>query len=55
MARLAEVEEAFLTSSTRDIQPIGSIDGRSLASAPGARTRTAMAAWRALESTSLDP
>ena len=55
MARLAEVEEAFLTSSTRDIQPVASIDGRPLAPAPGARTRKAMAAWRTLESSSLDP
>jgi branched-chain amino acid aminotransferase len=55
MAALADVEEAFLTSSTRDVQPIASIDGRMLASAPGARTRAAMDAWRALESRSSDP
>jgi branched-chain amino acid aminotransferase len=55
MDRLGEVDEAFLTSSTRDIQPIGSIDGRPLAPAPGARTQAAINAWRALESRSLDP
>ena len=55
MTRLPDVGEAFLTSSTRDIQPIGTIDGRALAPTPGARTATAMDAWRELESRSTDP
>jgi branched-chain amino acid aminotransferase len=55
MTALARVEEAFLTSSTRDVQAIGSIDGRPLASAPGPLTRAAMDAWRTLEASSLDP
>jgi branched-chain amino acid aminotransferase len=55
MAALPEVQEAFLTSSTRDIQPIRSIDGRALASVPGALTTAAIDAWRTLEASSLDP
>ncbi|MEY2456376.1 MAG: branched-chain amino acid aminotransferase [Acidimicrobiaceae bacterium] len=55
MAALPEVQEAFLTSSTRDIQPIRSIDGRALSSVPGALTTAAIDAWRTLEASSLDP
>jgi branched-chain amino acid aminotransferase len=49
------VDEAFLTSSTRDVQPIGSIDGAALPLGPGPVTRAAMSAWRTLESGSMDP
>ncbi|HMF03287.1 MAG TPA: aminotransferase class IV [Acidimicrobiia bacterium] len=35
-AALREADEAFLTSSTREVQPIGRVDGRALPSAPGA-------------------
>ncbi len=42
MADLAEVDEAFLTSSTRDVQAIDSIDGRAL-TAPGPLTAAAAA------------
>jgi branched-chain amino acid aminotransferase len=38
---LASCEEAFLTSTSRDVQPIGMIDGRHLAQAPGALTAEA--------------
>jgi branched-chain amino acid aminotransferase len=38
---LAEVDEAFLASSTRDVQPIRAIDGRVLAAAPGPLTARA--------------
>jgi branched-chain amino acid aminotransferase len=51
---LESCAEAFLTSSTRDVQPIGSIDGRSL-SAPGPLTQRAIDAFRDLEATTLDP
>ena len=51
---LAEVDEAFLTSSTRDVQAIASIDGRPLA-APGVRTTEAAAAFAALLLRDLDP
>ncbi|MCB0914207.1 MAG: aminotransferase class IV family protein [Actinobacteria bacterium] len=52
-AELAQVSEAFLTSSTRDIHPISRIDGRDLPS-PGPHTRAAMAAWER-GSARLDP
>jgi len=48
-------EEAFLTSSTRDVQPISSIDGVALPSCPGPLTKTAADAFRALEDRTLDP
>jgi branched-chain amino acid aminotransferase len=32
---LRETGEAFLTSSTREVQPIGRVDGRALPAAPG--------------------
>jgi branched-chain amino acid aminotransferase len=38
LADLAEADEAFLTSSTREVQPISSVDGRPLPAAPGALT-----------------
>jgi branched-chain amino acid aminotransferase len=34
-AALENAEEAFLTSSTREVQPVGRVDGRALQSAPG--------------------
>ena len=55
MHALERAEEAFLTSSTRDVQPIASLDGRVVPSAPGPLTHAAMDAWRALEARTLDP
>lgn len=55
MTALADVEEAFLTSSTRDVQAIASIDGRSLASCGGALTGAAIDAFAALQQRTLDP
>ncbi|MCB1262214.1 MAG: hypothetical protein KDB33_17770, partial [Acidimicrobiales bacterium] len=52
---LADVTEAFLTSSTRDVQPIDTIDGRALTPVPGARTADAAAALAALEAADVDP
>jgi branched-chain amino acid aminotransferase len=37
--------EAFLASTTREIQPVASIDGKALASAPGPRTLEAQQAF----------
>ena len=34
-AALGDADEAFLTSSTREVQPIGRVDGRALPAAPG--------------------
>jgi len=52
---LAEAEEAFLTSSTRDVQPIASVDGRVLAAAPGPLTKAAAGAFAALCERDPDP
>ena len=51
---LSEVEEAFLVSTTRDVQPIELIDGRVLA-APGPHTKRAMEIWAKNESRDTDP
>jgi branched-chain amino acid aminotransferase len=42
---LAGAEEAFLASTTREIQAVRSIDGRALPAAPGPRTRDAQDAF----------
>lgn len=55
IAALATSAEAFLTSSTRDVQPISSVDGLELASCPGPLTSAAMEAFDALVARSLDP
>ena len=52
---LALAEEAFITSSTRDIQPVSHIDGRPLPACPGPQTAAAIGAFRALAATSVDP
>ena len=54
MDALARVDEMFLTSSTRDLQPVHALDGRAL-SAPGPMTKDALAAWHDLRARSLDP
>jgi branched-chain amino acid aminotransferase len=51
---LAEVTEAFLTSTGRDVQPIAHIDGRPL-DAPGPHTRAAANAFAALAAATSDP
>lgn len=51
---LAVADEAFLVSTTRDVQPIASIDGRTLA-APGPLTREAMRTWAVNEPRNNDP
>jgi branched-chain amino acid aminotransferase len=52
---LADVEEAFVTSSTRDVQPVSHIDGRALPACPGPHTKAAMAAFAALGARTFDP
>jgi branched-chain amino acid aminotransferase len=52
---LRSTSEAFLTSSTRDVQPIGEVDGHPLPQVPGPLTAAAMAAFSALEADGLDP
>jgi branched-chain amino acid aminotransferase len=52
---LGDVVEAFLTSSTRDVQAVRAIDGRPLAQCPGPLTKGAGAAFRSLQERDLDP
>ncbi len=52
---LAGVEEAFLTSSTREVQPIGAIDGRPLDAVPGPLTAVAAESFHQLVQRDLDP
>jgi branched-chain amino acid aminotransferase len=47
-AALATADEAFLTSSTRDVQPIRTVDGGSLPACPGPLTAAAAFAFRRL-------
>jgi branched-chain amino acid aminotransferase len=51
---LAAADEAFLASSTRDVQPIRAVDGRIIPAAPGPLTKRAMDVW-ADHSSELDP
>ncbi len=55
MTALADVDEAFLTSSTRDVQPMGTIDGSPLAACPGPLTVAAREAFLALQARTVDP
>ncbi len=55
LASLAEADEAFLTSTTREVQPIAAVDGCPLGAAPGPLTTRAMAAFAALVASDLDP
>src|SRR6476646_1277924 len=45
VADLRAAEEAFLASTTREIQAVAAIDGTALAEAPGPRTQEAQAAF----------
>lgn len=55
ISALVDAEEAFLTSSTREVQPIRAVDGRLLPAAPGPRTKEAAEAFRSLVARDLDP
>lgn len=52
--RLRSSDEAFLASSTRDVQPIRSVDGRVLSAAPGPLTQRAIDVFAA-RSSEVDP
>lgn len=52
---LARSREAFLASTTRDLQPIASVDGTALAAAPGPLSQRAADAFAALVARDLDP
>ncbi len=55
LSALVEAEEAFLTSSLRDVQPIATVDGVALPSAPGPVTKAVMTAFADLLARDLDP
>jgi branched-chain amino acid aminotransferase len=48
-------EEAFLASTTREVQAVQAIDGRPLPEAPGRRTRDAQAAFKRVIADELGP
>ena len=52
---LARAGEVFLTSTTREVQPVTHVDGRALARAPGRVTRCLAEAFSALVARDLDP
>jgi branched-chain amino acid aminotransferase len=52
---LASADEAFLTSSTRDVHPIAAVDGVALPGCPGPLTTTAAAAFAELVARDSDP
>ena len=54
-ADLRNADEAFLTSSTRDVQPIDTVDGLPLGAAPGPVTAATITAFAAVQVASLDP
>ena len=55
LAALAAAEEAFLTSTTRDVHPIHAVDGHPLPNAPGPLTHAAAQAFARLKATEIDP
>jgi branched-chain amino acid aminotransferase len=55
LAEFASAEEAFLTSTTRDVQPIRAVDGTVLPAAPGPVTRKAMEVFAERGAADLDP
>jgi branched-chain amino acid aminotransferase len=55
IAALAESEEAFLSSTTREVQAIAAVDGRPLPDAPGPITRRLAGLFRELVASDIDP
>jgi branched-chain amino acid aminotransferase len=55
LAELAGAEEAFLTSSTREVQAIRAVDTAPLPTAPGPLTRAASEAFTAMVARDIDP
>ena len=55
LAALTEATEAFLTSTTRNVHPISTVDGVALPACPGPATRAAQEAFAALMAKTLDP
>ncbi len=55
LSALAEADEAFLTGTTRDVQPIRNVDGRALPAAPGPVTSKAAEVFAMRAAESSDP
>ncbi|SDR23823.1 aminotransferase class IV [Thermostaphylospora chromogena] len=55
LSALYEAEEAFLTSTTRDVQPIRMVDDTTLPAAPGPITTKAMRVFAERSAADLDP
>lgn len=55
LAALAEAQEAFLTSTTRNVHPISAVDGVPLPACPGPATGAARQAFADLMAETLDP
>ena len=55
LGALAEADEAFLCSTTRDVHPIATVDGNALDQCPGPLTEKAAEAFAALVTRTLDP
>lgn len=55
LAEFADAEEALLTSTARDVQPIRMVDGRELSAVPGPITRKAIEVFADRATTDLDP
>ena len=55
LSALAEAEEAFVTSTTRNVHPISAVDGVPLLACPGPATTSARQAFAALMAETLDP
>jgi branched-chain amino acid aminotransferase len=52
---LRYADEVFLTSTTREVQPVSHVDGRALRSVAGPVTAALAAAFTALVARDLDP
>ncbi len=55
LATLGDADEAFLTSSTREVQPVARVDNRTLPAAPGPVTRRLADGFVTLVGSNLDP
>ncbi len=55
LSALHDAEEAFLSSATRGVHPVRSVDGADLPSCPGPITEAAKRSLKALEAENLDP
>jgi branched-chain amino acid aminotransferase len=55
LSAFTEADEAFLTSTTRDVQPIRAVDGKIFPTAPGPVTRKAIEIFAERGAADLDP